>query len=98
MKGCETSHQCALRELFEETGITLESSLPYIGHKKLSIGEYFVYEFENNTATTPQDTFEVCDIGWFSMEDIHQLNVNRDVSCFSNLICDSPREEAIHVN
>lgn len=98
MKGCETSHQCALRELFEETGISLETSIPYLGHKKLSIGEYFVYEFENNTETNPNDTYEVCDIGWFTMDDLSGLYVNRDVSCFSTLICDSPREMAIDVN
>ena len=98
MKGCETSHQCALRELFEETGICLDTNSPYLGHKKLSIGEYFVYEFENDIESNVQDTCEVCDIGWFTMEDIHKLCVNRDVSCFSNLILDSPREVPLNMN
>jgi 8-oxo-dGTP pyrophosphatase MutT (NUDIX family) len=97
MKGNETSHQCALRELFEETGILMNTSEPCIGHKKLSIGEYFLYEFTMDVIPEVQDTCEVCDIGWFSLEDMNNLCVNRDVSTFTNLITDIPTEVAIHV-
>lgn len=106
-KGNETSHECALRELYEETGISLSTSSPYIGTKKLSIGEYFIYEMDEKTQTSIQDSFEVCDIGWFSLEEIHNLQVNRDVNCFSNLLVassstpnsplQSPREVTLDV-
>jgi 8-oxo-dGTP pyrophosphatase MutT (NUDIX family) len=94
-KGNETSHECALRELYEETGISLDTSTPYIGVKKLPNAEYFIYEFDTNVETSIKDTCEVCDIGWFSLEDIYRLEVNRDVSCFSSIMCppcSSPKE------
>lgn len=98
MKGNETSHQCALRELFEETGISMNTEEPCIGHKKLSIGEYFIYEFPMDINPEVQDTCEVCDIGWFSLEDMNRLCVNRDVNTFTNLLTDSSREVTINLS
>ncbi len=98
-KGNENAHQCALRELFEETGICLDETAPYIGRKKLPNAEYFIYEFENDIQTHVRDTCEVSDIGWFSLEDIQRLQVNRDVSCFSHILCkpNIPTEEPVNV-
>jgi 8-oxo-dGTP pyrophosphatase MutT (NUDIX family) len=97
MKGNETAHQCALRELFEETGIHMNTSEPYIGHKKLSIGEYFIYEFPMNVNHEVQDTCEICDIGWFSLEEMNTLHVNRDVSTFIKLLAEPSREVTINI-
>ena len=98
MKGSETSHQCALRELFEETGIAMNTSLPYIGHKKLSIGEYFVYEMDMETEASVNDTCEVCELGWFSLGELNNLNSNRDVSTFFTLLSKNSTEELINLS
>ena len=75
----------------------MNTSVPYIGHKKLSIGEYFIYEFPTDVIHEVQDTCEICDIGWFSLDEMNSIRVNRDVSTFIKLLTDSSSEVTINV-
>lgn len=87
MKSEESAHRCALRELYEETGICIESDAKYMGEKRLPIGQYFIYELDEDPTLSVNDTAEVEDIGWFSLEEIKKLPCNRDVSSFIGLVC-----------
>lgn len=86
MKPSESAHQCALRELSEETGVCIDSETKYMGEKKLPIGQYFIYEMEQEPILSVNDTAEVEDIGWFSLNEIRQLPCNRDVSSFLGMV------------
>jgi 8-oxo-dGTP pyrophosphatase MutT (NUDIX family) len=81
IKGNETIHQCALRECYEETGISLKH-LDYDGYKKLISGEYFIYTDVDEFDTVIHDDNEICDIGWYSIPSIMNLRTNIDVSAF----------------
>ena len=76
----KSSIACALRELKEEAGITLQQD--YICSKKYKAGEYFVYTVDNEYRTFPQDLVEIEETGWFTYEEICELKKNIDVSLF----------------
>jgi len=84
----ELAIDCALRELYEETGITLESptyypkSYIFSRNKDGSGPEYFVIEVENELNTVINDMNEISDVGWFSFEEIVRLNGNVDITRF----------------
>jgi len=80
MEGTETSIQCAVRELREETGISITSEP--ISYKKYSAAGYFIYSVDQEYSPRPKDQREIEAAGWFSYEDIQRLNKNVDVSMF----------------
>ena len=84
LKSNETIHQCALRECFEETGISLKD-FNCDGYKKLTAGEYFIYKDVDEFNTYVQDSHEICDVGWFDVESMMDLRTNIDVSAFLNI-------------
>lgn len=75
-----TSLACALRELREETGISLNQD--YIAYKKYKAGEYFIYSVPEEFRTFPLDTREIERADWFTYEEICDLRKNIDVSLF----------------
>jgi len=76
----KTTLDCALRELKEETGISI--SKDYIITKKYKAGEYFIYSVPEEFRTFPQDTREIEEANWFTYEEICDLRKNIDVSLF----------------
>ncbi len=80
----KTTLSCALRELKEETGLTLPGD--YISYKKYKAAEYFIFEVPEEYRLFPQDTLEIEDANWFTYEEICQLNKNIDVSLFCQQI------------
>jgi 8-oxo-dGTP pyrophosphatase MutT (NUDIX family) len=72
----ESSFQCALRELYEETGITIDqtqlnfSELPY---KRLKIGRYYLLEFPDEVQPRPRDEKEIVSAQWFTSSEIYDL-------------------------
>ena len=84
----ELAMECALRELHEETGVSLESPLKYpksfifSRNKEGSGPEYFYMEVESEIETQINDVNEVLEAGWFSLEEISHLNGNIDVTRF----------------
>jgi 8-oxo-dGTP diphosphatase len=80
-KGGETSYECALRETYEETGITLPV-MNSITTKKLYAGEYFIYNTEEEMPVNIQDYNEISDGGWFTIEELRELHCNADIMNF----------------
>jgi 8-oxo-dGTP pyrophosphatase MutT (NUDIX family) len=77
----ETPHDCAKREIYEETGLVIDD----IQNKKaifVSIYYYFDIVFDNECDTNPIDTKEVKDIGWFLPEETLLIEKNKDVNVF----------------
>lgn len=79
-----TGLACALRELKEETGITLKND--YIAYKKYKAGEYYIFPVAEEFRTFPIDTVEVDAAEWFTYEEICLLKKNIDVSLFCQYI------------
>jgi 8-oxo-dGTP pyrophosphatase MutT (NUDIX family) len=75
-KSYESSFQCALRELWEETGISVDqtnlnfSNLPY---KRLKVGRYYLLEFPHAVQPSPRDEKEIVTAQWFTPEEIYDL-------------------------
>lgn len=92
-KSQESSFQCALRELYEETGITIDqthlnfSELPY---KRLKIGRYYLLEFPEEVEPCPHDEKEIVSAQWFSPTEIYDLidrkQANIDVRRLGSLL------------
>ena len=87
MEGTETALDCALRELWEETGIRLDG-LTYSGTVKLSKNtdgknsEYFIYNVESEIPVVIRDKNEIIDAGWFTVEEMRRMYCNMDVTSF----------------
>jgi len=79
--GNEMSHDCALRELKEETGIEL-SKRDYTGSRKLYAGEYFFYTVDAELPISVQDTNEIDAAGWFTVDEMREMRGNIDVVNF----------------
>lgn len=71
---------CALRELKEETGLTLKQS--FFGFKKFRAGQYYMYYMPKECQVTPNDSREVEEAKWVHLDDLKDLNKNVDVSMF----------------
>ena len=76
----KTALACALRELKEETGLSLNQD--YIAYKKYKAGEYYIFEVNQEQRLFPLDTIEIEDANWFTYEEICTLKKNIDVSLF----------------
>ena len=70
-----------MRELLEETGINL-SGTPSISSTKLSVGEYYFFEVEEEKEPSIRDTNEVIDAKWIDIDMMRKLPCNVDVNNF----------------
>jgi len=75
----ESSLECALRELYEETGIQLNEK-PSRSYK-LSVGQYFIFEMEE-TELSVRDHNEIEEAAWIPFDRLPQMNCNVDVNNF----------------
>lgn len=87
MEASETSHMCAMRELFEETGIVL-TNYSEMGYKKFSRdgGGYFIYMVNEEYTIIPRNRNEIVKGGWFSEQEMRKLTCNKDVNSFLALL------------
>ncbi len=76
----KTSLACALRELKEETGISLNAE--YIATKRFKAAEYYIFPVDQEYRTFVQDTHEIEEAAWFTFEQMCDLKKNIDVSLF----------------
>ena len=70
-----------MRELLEETGIDLNGSKS-ISSAKLSVGEYYFFEVEEEETPNVQDTREVADAKWIDISELRNIPCNVDVNNF----------------
>jgi 8-oxo-dGTP pyrophosphatase MutT (NUDIX family) len=84
----ELAIDCAIRELYEETGISLCKPLEYpksaifSRNKDGSGPEYFYFDVSKELDTHINDVREISDIGWFSLDDMACMNGNIDITRF----------------
>ena len=87
MEGKESALECALRELFEETGVRLNDRT-YSGTIKLSRNsegknsEYFIFRIEQKIQASVNDSNEIVEVGWFSVDEMRRMYCNIDVTSF----------------
>ena len=77
----ETPEQCAIREIYEETGYlfdNLQNKMP----KMISSYKYYELFIENEFIPKPLSKWEIPDAGWFLPEDTNKLDKNKDVKVF----------------
>lgn len=79
----ETYISCAVRETWEEAGIDLEGLVP-IAYQRLSVGEYYFYDLEEEVAPNINDTREIEEVRWMTIEDMRNVSCNVDVNNFLN--------------
>lgn len=81
----ELDEDCAMRELYEETGIKLDNLK---NNKRFKIGTnvYYKYECLENEFTefTIHDTIEVEEVGWKTIQELRQLICNKDIRSILN--------------
>lgn len=90
-KSNERAFECALRELYEETGIYIDAknlnpcSVP---SKRFRVGEYFILDLEKEISPLPRDVREISEARWvtqdelqgFLSEDIANIDIRSFVS------------------
>ena len=77
----ETYMSCAVRETYEESGINLDGYVP-VAYQRLSVGEYYFYELEQEVTPQIQDIQEITEASWMSIDEIQQTSCNVDVNNF----------------
>ena len=81
----ETYADCAMRELFEESGLKLRinNNMPKI---KINNTYYFILKIKknlNNHRLEPIDKKEIKYAKWVNIKDLKNLNLNRETEIFS---------------
>lgn len=78
--GDESPYQCALREVYEETGLTTLSNPTDC--LKIGFGNYYLFELENEYELKPKDNNEIMDTRWVTLEELQQMTLNVDASYY----------------
>ena len=76
----ETPFECAQRELIEETGLCAPA-YPTTIHQ-LATGVYYHYKVGEELIGEPEDTNEVIDLRWVSVDEMRHMSVNIDVNTY----------------
>lgn len=90
----ENEEECAIREVYEETGIKLKttSNLP-----RISLGRniYFIYHVSKYVFSTfnIQDTYEVGTVGWMTTRQLEDVMCNKDL----RIILNCPNKGSPHI-
>ena len=79
----ETYIECAVRETDEEAGINLENAIP-IAYQRLSIGEYYFYDLQEETIPRINDSLEITEAKWMTVDEMRKAPCNVDVNNFLN--------------
>lgn len=80
----ETDLECATRELYEETGLSLNEK--YTSYHKLKGGSYFVFAVTGRPTAGCRDNREIDQVAWFPLKNINAIETNVDVSIFNTLM------------
>jgi 8-oxo-dGTP pyrophosphatase MutT (NUDIX family) len=94
----ETTLQCALRELYEETGVSISpynyhsyKQFKHPIHKKLNTAGYYIYYVSEEYPTHIFDIEEVSEAKWLSWNELCAVNGNIDISSFKRWQENMPR-------
>ena len=76
MKKGESFAQCAIREIYEETGldIIITNATPYLQFQDTV---YYLIRIRMRDNINAPDTKEVCEVCWKSFEELQHVNKNR---------------------
>lgn len=85
----ESDLQCALRELWEETGIIPESDEPMRSYK-LAKATYYFFSIEKECTPRINDSNEIDMVEWWPLGALPTCNSNVDVSMFRSLLKTHP--------
>jgi len=88
MKGGETALECARRECYEETGLTLTEEIGYTTMKLSrnrdgNNAEYFRHYVDTELPLNIVDKNEIGSGGWFTLPEMQRLEGNIDVTNFA---------------
>jgi 8-oxo-dGTP pyrophosphatase MutT (NUDIX family) len=78
-KKCETNYECAVRELYEETGIRILKKPINTKNVRICKGHYFRMQLSNEIIPHPVNDFEIEEAKWFEIEDIKSLDGNQTI-------------------
>ena len=81
----ENPLQACIRELREETGIDFTGVQPN-DEIRFTSGTYFVFYVPDRINLCPEDTKEVMDCMWVSLDRLHHLMGNKDLTSFCRCI------------
>ena len=84
IKKQESDLDCVKRELFEETGISLNS--PYLSYMKLKAASYYIFHINEMPNLNIQDNYEIDAVTWWPLLDLPTSNANVDVSMIRTLM------------
>jgi hypothetical protein len=89
MERGESAETCARRELWEETGLMVDSS--YTSFHKLFGGGYFIFPVEGEPLVEPRDINEIEECGWwpFNMITEDSFRCNIDLNIFRTILRDN---------
>jgi 8-oxo-dGTP pyrophosphatase MutT (NUDIX family) len=76
----ESPFECVSREVGEEIGID-HLPMPVRG-LALKVGYYYMFEIPNEWPLSPRDTNEIEQAGWFTIDEMRNMNLNIDASFF----------------
>jgi ADP-ribose pyrophosphatase YjhB (NUDIX family) len=89
--GDESPYQCALREVNEETGITvLPNPIDFV---KIGFGNYYIFEVNEEYELKPHDMNEIMNTKWVTLEEMKEMSLNVDASYFRKQLENEGKEE-----
>ena len=81
LKHNESIQQCAVREIYEETGIRVKitEDTPF---KKLNDTFYYIFVLRDDTVFHIRDHHEIAKVEWLAIDSLNMFNMNRGLRKF----------------
>lgn len=76
----ESSHECSLRETYEETGLLIKDK--FIEELQLAAGKYFIYKLKDEPVLISYDLNEIVEARWVSLVELRNYHYNCDIRSY----------------